>query len=121
MSKKIYVENEKGELEKAEVDYGTVIASKDDGMVMTVVGKSSFEDMNNLIYSALYHLYESSVKNFGENHRDAIYDRAVQMFSLTIDKFHPDKKEGKYGDLTDEDIKKMEDEKIDTLYKQKKG
>ena len=116
---KLYIEDKSGRRTKQEVDYGVVFGAKGDDMTVSVVGESTFEEMNNLIYSGLAHLYESSASNFGEDKRKEIYDRAVQMFSLVMDKFYPEAAKSKYGILTDEDIKKAEDAKVDSLYKSK--
>ena len=117
--KKIHVESDKGNMEKQQVDYGVIFGSTDSQMITTVVGESTFEELNNLVYSGIYHLYESAVHNLGEENRKEIYERAVQMFSLLMDKFYPEAKDTKFGILTDEDIKKAEDEKLDSLSKQK--
>lgn len=101
------------------LNYGAVLGAKGKDMQMTVFGESSFEEMNNLFFSALKHLYESAVMAHGEESREEIYTRAVQMFSLMIDDFYPEGKDKKYGILTDEDIKKAEDSKIKNLARAK--
>lgn len=94
MKKKIYVEDDQGKLEKFKLEYGIMIGAIDKDLQMAVFGKSTFEDMNNLIYSGIKHLYESSVKAYGkEVTRDEIYNRAVQMFSLIMDEFYPEAKD----------------------------
>lgn len=120
-AKNIYVETDKGNMEKMKADYGVVFASNDKHMLTEVVGKATFEQMNDLIYSGLYHLYESAVHNFGEENRKQIYERGVQMFSLLMDQFYPEGKDTKYGILSDEDIKEAEDRKLDSLSKQKQS
>ena len=119
--KNIYVETDKGNMEKQKVDYGVVFGSSGKQMLTNVVGEATFEEMNDLIYSGLYHLYESTVHNFGEENRKEIYERSVQMFSLLMDKFYPDAKDTRFGILTDEDIKEAEDRKLDSLSKQKQS
>lgn len=120
--KKVYIENEKGSLEKTKVDYGIFLGAFKEDMKMNVVGESTFEEMNNLVMSGVRHLYETAVHNFGEDKRKEIYERGVQVFSLLMDEFYPEGKDQKYGGiLTDEDIKEAEDRKLEHIHKQKKA
>ena len=120
--KKVYVEDDNGSLIKHKVKYGIMMgANEKEGMKMAVIGESTFEEMNDLVMSGIRHLYESAVEVLGEEQREAIYERSVQMFSLLMDEFYPEGKDKKNGSiLTDEDIKEAEDKKIESLYKQKK-
>ena len=122
--KKVYVETDKGNMVKFKADYGIFIGSKDKEVAMTPIGQSSIEEMNDLIYSGLLHVYNSAMYNFSDEDnedemREEIYKRAVQMFSLIMDKFHPEAKDKKYGILTDKDIYELENKKLDSLSKQK--
>lgn len=117
---KITISEKKNPSKVIEVDRGILIAQKKRQMIIEIIGEHTFEELHDLYLSALLHLYESAVHNFGEENRKLIYERSVQMYSLIIDKFYPDGKETRYGILTDEDIKKAEEAKLDVLYKSRK-
>lgn len=95
--KKVYVEDDKGKLQKYKLDHGVVFGSVGKDLQMAVFGHATFEQMNNILYSGIKHLYESSVKVYGKDKeeaiRDEIYNRAVQMFSLIMDEFYPEAKD----------------------------
>lgn len=76
-------------------------ANKDE-LILHMEGKATYDEIWDDFFSAMIHIAEVSHEQGME--KQVIYDHLVQAFSLVMDTFHPEGKESKYGDYSDEDI-----------------
>ena len=74
--------------------------------------------MMDLLNTVLYDALEQTVEQILHNQpsidetelRNRLYEQAVMGFSLVMDRFHPEYKEGKFNGLTDEAILRQQTE-----------
>ena len=83
--------------------------TKDMKLVMELVGELGFEDAMDDVMSGIYHICTVSLIESG-NTKEAkkeIYTRAVQAFSLIMDKFYPENKDIRTDVVLPEELEKI--------------
>lgn len=104
------------------LDRGIILGQVKDRFAMDFIGETSFEEALNNLANGLYTIMRyTEDKTDGKSH-DEIYTRVNQAVSLILDKFDPEKKHEGYGSLgilTDEDIKKAEEKKLNDYTKER--
>lgn len=76
---------------------------------MKVHGKMTLDESLDLLNTSMYNVIKVYDNRTENKHTDEIYERAVQGFSLMIDRFRPEKN-FKHTELTNEAILKAENE-----------
>lgn len=121
----VYLEDDKGMLRpRATVDSGFVIGNiNKEVLVFELLGEPSFDETMDDMMSGIYHICQTADMLTNNTQTEEIYKRAVQAFSLVMDKFNPDAKERRAESaiLTDEEIIAAENAKLNDLDKQSKA
>ena len=102
---------------KAELALILGLDNKNNVKVATA-GNVSLDVMMDLLNTVLYDALEQTVEQILHNQpsidetelRNRLYEQAVMGFSLVMDKFHPEYKEGKWSGLTNEAIIRQQTE-----------
>lgn len=115
--RQIYVDDDKGVLRRRTAMAGGFILGHIDekGFIFEMVGEPNFNQTVDDFCSGLYHMMSLANEVTDGKAKDEIYTRVNQAVSLVLDEFYPEMKDKKFL-LSDEEILKLEDAKINKEY-----
>lgn len=116
--RQVYIDDDKGVLRRRTViQKGFLIGNiEKKGLIFEMIGEPGFNETVDDMCSGLLHVMFMANDISGGKAKDEIYKRVNQAVSLILDKFNPEAKEEKFGIVSDAEILKLEEEKINKEY-----